>query len=182
MLRQLPLNASTGTLRTFVFDHEVNLTSHSLEFSIDNNAQNVNLRPVIQAFEARRGNKEQYAYRVFDPTISQYVELPETFELGQHFFMTPIVMVKYRKTAMESDTESSSSVMSNDSRKERNKERTIREVIESVKRWRELHTTPSKDKGRVSLQEAAKIIGISKKSLDDYYYQLRLGEQYGFDF
>jgi hypothetical protein len=26
------------------------------------------------------------------------------------------------------------------------------------------------------------MIGISKKSLDDYYYQLRLGEKYGFDF
>ena len=26
------------------------------------------------------------------------------------------------------------------------------------------------------------MIGISKKSLDDYYYQLRLGEKYEFDF
>ena len=26
------------------------------------------------------------------------------------------------------------------------------------------------------------MIGISKKSLDDYYYQLRLGEKHGFDF
>lgn len=29
---------------------------------------------------------------------------------------------------------------------------------------------------------AAKILGISKKSLDDYFLQLRLGELYGFDF
>ena len=35
---------------------------------------------------------------------------------------------------------------------------------------------------KVNLQEAAAMIGISKKSLDDYYYQLRLGEKYGFDF
>jgi len=27
----------------------------------------------------------------------------------------------------------------------------------------------------MSLQEAAKAVGVSKKSLDDYYYQLRLG-------
>lgn len=26
------------------------------------------------------------------------------------------------------------------------------------------------------------MLGISKKSLDDYYYQLRLGEKYDFDF
>jgi hypothetical protein len=35
---------------------------------------------------------------------------------------------------------------------------------------------------KVSLQEAAKAVGVSKKSLDDYYYQLRLGEFYKFDF
>lgn len=32
------------------------------------------------------------------------------------------------------------------------------------------------------MQDAAKAIGVSKKSLDDYYYQLRLGEFYDFDF
>ena len=35
---------------------------------------------------------------------------------------------------------------------------------------------------KFSLEEAAKQVGISKKSLDDYYYQLRLGQKYGFDF
>lgn len=34
----------------------------------------------------------------------------------------------------------------------------------------------------MNLQEAAKMVGVSKKSLDDYYCQLRLGEFYGFDF
>lgn len=34
----------------------------------------------------------------------------------------------------------------------------------------------------MNLQEAAAMLGISKKSLDDYYYQLRLGEKYDFDF
>lgn len=34
----------------------------------------------------------------------------------------------------------------------------------------------------MSLQEAAKLVGLPKKSLDDYYYQLRLGEKYDFDF
>ena len=35
---------------------------------------------------------------------------------------------------------------------------------------------------KMSLADAARTIGISKKSLDDYYYQLRLGEFYNFDF
>ncbi len=34
----------------------------------------------------------------------------------------------------------------------------------------------------MNLLDAAKMVGVSKKSLDDYYCQLRLGELYGFDF
>lgn len=30
--------------------------------------------------------------------------------------------------------------------------------------------------------QAADLVGISKKSLDDYFCQLRLGEKFGFDF
>lgn len=37
-------------------------------------------------------------------------------------------------------------------------------------------------KKRLNLQDAAKMVGISKKSLDDYYCQLRLGELYNFNF
>jgi len=52
-----------------------------------------------------------------------------------------------------------------------------------VKKWRELHTRGLPDlKKRLNLQDAAKVVGISKKTLDDYYCQLRLGEQYGFNF
>ena len=32
------------------------------------------------------------------------------------------------------------------------------------------------------MQDAAKVVGVSRKSLDDYYYQIRLGELYHFDF
>jgi hypothetical protein len=59
-------------------------------------------------------------------------------------------------------------------KKERSKERVIFEVIEIVKKWREIHQSKNNFK-KVSLQEAAKIVGLPKKSLDDYYYQLRLG-------
>lgn len=57
----------------------------------------------------------------------------------------------------------------------------IFEVIEIVKRWREIHQSKNHLK-KMSLQEAAKMVGLPKKSLDDYYYQLRLGEKYDFDF
>lgn len=52
-----------------------------------------------------------------------------------------------------------------------------------VKRWRNLHLYGHKSLNRrLNLQDAAKLVGISKKSLDDYYCQLRLGEFYNFDF
>lgn len=35
---------------------------------------------------------------------------------------------------------------------------------------------------KYSLEDAAKKVGISKKSLDDYLLQLRYGKKYGFDF
>lgn len=50
-----------------------------------------------------------------------------------------------------------------------------------VQRWRSLHDNPQEGR-KMNLQEAAKIIGVSKKSLDDYYFQMRMGEKYGFDF
>jgi len=54
-------------------------------------------------------------------------------------------------------------------------------VIEIVKKWRELHYAKN-DCKKKSLLEAAQLVGLPKKSLDDYYYQLRLGEKYDFNF
>jgi len=34
----------------------------------------------------------------------------------------------------------------------------------------------------MSLEDAAVVVGISKKSLDDYLSQIRYGKKYGFDF
>jgi hypothetical protein len=45
-----------------------------------------------------------------------------------------------------------------------------------VKQWRNIHiNSGGNGMKKINLQEAAKAIGVSKKSLDDYYYQLRLG-------
>jgi len=62
----------------------------------------------------------------------------------------------------------------------RTKERKIGEVILAVKRWRELYTMGEKQPDgtqfqTLSLEEAATKVGISKKSLDDYFLQLKNG-------
>ena len=69
----------------------------------------------------------------------------------------------------------------------RTKERKIGEVILAVKRWRELYTMGEKQaEGNhfqtLSLEDAATKVGISKKSLDDYFLQLKNGQKNGFNF
>lgn len=98
------------------------------------------------------------------------------------------MLIRYRKRySLINDSDSVDSSLEPDSQQERkdgrSKERTIAEVIELVKKWRNLHLHGHKAmRRRLNLQDAAKLVGISKKSLDDYYCQLRLGEFYEFDF
>eukprot|EP00826_Nyctotherus_ovalis_P039992 TRINITY_DN3889_c0_g1_i12.p1 TRINITY_DN3889_c0_g1~~TRINITY_DN3889_c0_g1_i12.p1 ORF type:complete len:159 (+),score=75.03 TRINITY_DN3889_c0_g1_i12:26-478(+) len=69
--------------------------------------------------------------------------------------------------------------------KKRPKERKISFVINKVMEWRKLYTGMIDDNGQIikySLEDAADKVGISKKSLDDYMLQLRLGKKYGFNF
>ena len=68
--------------------------------------------------------------------------------------------------------------------KSRIKERTIQDVIQKVSLWRLLYTG-FQHKGvfvKMSLEDAAKKVKISKKSLDDYLMQLRQAKKFGFDF
>jgi len=72
-----------------------------------------------------------------------------------------------------------------EAKSKRTKERKIGYIIEKVNLWRRLYNGFYNEEGKFiknSLDEAAKIIGISKKSLDDYLLQLRLGRKYGFSF
>lgn len=67
----------------------------------------------------------------------------------------------------------------------RTKERKIGFIIEKVSKWRRLYNgvpTAKGDMVKVTLEEAASKIGISKKSLDDYLLQLRFGRKFGFNF
>lgn len=67
----------------------------------------------------------------------------------------------------------------------RTKERKIGYIIEKVARWRNLYNGVQNSKGntiRMTLEEAAKQVDISKKSLDDYLLQLRFGRKFGFNF
>lgn len=47
----------------------------------------------------------------------------------------------------------------------------------AVKKWRKLYESK-----KLNLTRAAKVIGISKKSLDDYFLVLRVGQILGFNY
>lgn len=58
----------------------------------------------------------------------------------------------------------------------RSKERKIGYIIEKVYLWRKLYNGFTDENGKfikLTLEEAAEKVGISKKSLDDYLIQLR---------
>ena len=57
-------------------------------------------------------------------------------------------------------------------KKQKEKERQIKNAIECVKVWRGIYEASNH---KTSLMNAAKVLGISKKSLDDYFLQIRLG-------
>lgn len=65
------------------------------------------------------------------------------------------------------------------------KERKIKEVLQKVKLWRQLSKGYKDEAGnfnKLGLEMAAEKIGWKKKSLDDYYFQIKKGKELGFDF
>lgn len=67
----------------------------------------------------------------------------------------------------------------------RSKERNISTIIEAVYNWRYFHSEffDSIDSNDyMTLDKAASLVKFSKKTLDDYFGQLRRGKELGFDF
>ncbi len=65
------------------------------------------------------------------------------------------------------------------------RERKIGYIIEKVYAWRKLYNGYKDENNKFikySLDNAAEKIDVSKKSLDDYLLQIRLGRKFGFDF
>ena len=65
------------------------------------------------------------------------------------------------------------------------RERKIGYIIEKVYAWRKFYNGYKDENNnfiKYSLDKAAEKIDVSKKSLDDYLLQIRLGRKYGFDF
>ena len=58
-----------------------------------------------------------------------------------------------------------------DNKKKRINDRSIKEVLEKVAEWRKIQ-----EENGITLEEAAKWIDMPKKTLDDYFYQIKQGQ------
>ena len=126
----------------------------------------------------------EYVYFGSDP-IDPNIFLDETLV---DFDDLKIKMVSYLEDKLIKKTEKQlfDKKETNKAQKDkRTKERKIEFIVEKVNAWRRLYNGFYNENGeytRYSLDQAAKMVGISKKSLDDYLLQLRLGRKYGFNF
>lgn len=67
----------------------------------------------------------------------------------------------------------------------RTKERRIGDVVEKVSLWRRLYNGFNDSQGNIiklTLEDAARRVNVSKKSLDDYLLHIRSGRRFGFNF
>ena len=130
-------------------------------------------------------NAEEYVYMGSDP-IDPNLFLDDTLV---DFDNLKIKLVSYIEDKLIKKTEKQLFEKKENNNKttkdKRTKERKIEFIVEKVNAWRRLYNGFYNENGeytRYSLDQAAKMVGISKKSLDDYLLQLRLGRKYGFNF
>lgn len=77
-------------------------------------------------------------WKIYDPQLLAYKKIDVEKPLSEIYFFSPVIMFKYREVGLpDSDCDSlNTSRADSETKKERNKERTIKEVVECVKQWR----------------------------------------------
>jgi hypothetical protein len=176
--------------RTFVLEDEYTLKTKVIPFEVFTYMGEIDLFPL---FSYALEELKNVNIRIYDFKLNRYVDINTLgirFHVPNYIFDngSPVILIKYHSIHSETlsvNSMGSSIFFDNKSetqskKTERSKERVILEVIQIVKKWRKL--CESKKGVTLTLAEAAKMVGLPKKSLDDYYYQLRMGEKYGFDY
>ena len=138
-----------------LLDVEQSLTNHGIDF---------------KEYNVQYHNKENNSYNSFPKDINENYLIPfDMVEKGLEVKCEKIDSIKKIKHR---------------TKVKRTQERKICDVVEKVTEWRQLHMGdfPGKNGQKHTLEEAASIIGLPKKTLDDYLLQIQAGRKYGFDF
>ena len=177
------LNDIIDVLETY---SDIKLDNHSISYYIPSEGENYN----------NQDNLETYFYIGKYP-LGDSTYLIEVTENGIiKIKLRPIIDKRYllRFELYEDENEVYNNNMDLDNVKKnyyvnlnskRAKERTIGEIIKKVFLWKKIYQGIIDDKGnkkKITLQQAAEEVNLSKKSLDEYLNQILLGKKYGFNF
>lgn len=138
------------------------------------------------------------AYEFYDqsPNKQLYLKIRESEAPPQEFIEIPETIpdtLKHEETfgSSESSIEGFDQEETSEDhvtkKKSRHKERTIHEALKLVAEWRKIHKEgyTEQDSSEIiypTLEEAAKRVGVVKKSLDDYFLMIKHAKLHGFDF
>ena len=185
------LNANISNVNTFLEEEivpnlEIQMTNDGKIFmkNIINKLKYLGYPTVGALFSLYINTAEDYVYLGSDP-IDPNLYIDKSLV---DFENLKIKIVSYLEDKLVKKTEKQlfDKKENNKNQKDkRTKERKIEFIVEKVNAWRRLYNGFYNENGeytRYSLDQAAKMVGISKKSLDDYLLQLRLGRKYGFNF
>ena len=140
-----------------------------------------NVKNAVFAYKSLNDNMFIYCGKEAD---TEPATIPLT-DIGNQLILRIRTSGETQKVATRAQTSAKVRVADKKEHTRRNKERKIGEVIEKVGKWRALYKGAPDGSGKIvklSLDDAAKHIGIAKKTLDDYLLQLRAGRRYKFDF
>eukprot|EP00343_Euplotes_focardii_P006466 CAMPEP_0205810818 /NCGR_PEP_ID=MMETSP0205-20121125/14981_1 /ASSEMBLY_ACC=CAM_ASM_000278 /TAXON_ID=36767 /ORGANISM="Euplotes focardii, Strain TN1" /LENGTH=166 /DNA_ID=CAMNT_0053089295 /DNA_START=110 /DNA_END=607 /DNA_ORIENTATION=+ len=126
--------------------------------------------------------KETFVYKGLYPKLDKGKK--DVFVNSQE--LIPNLILKFRIKSIPLVDEVALNIKSRKDRENihrRTKERKIGDVVTKVIEWRKLYNSGDEFEGKkYSLDDAAKAVGMSKKSLDDYLLQIRCARKFGFNF
>lgn len=190
-ISQNNINSNTQNSNTFLEEEivpnlEIQMTNDGKIFmkNIINKLKYLGYPTVGALFSIYINSAEDYVYLGSDP-IDPNLYIDQSLV---DFENLKIKIVSYLEDKLIKKTEKQlidKKEVNKNQKDKRTKERKIEFIVEKVNAWRRLYNGFYNENGeytRYSLDQAAKMVGISKKSLDDYLLQLRLGRKYGFNF
>ena len=186
---QFCLNDIIDCIRTYVNNKTIFLNENYLiSYYINNDNENNIITNNKNNNENSIANKTYFCLGAYPLSKIQnyYLDIPSDGTLYLKFrkIISKELNLRYDIFEQENEIETDEkkkkdAVLKYNTNSKRANEKRIDYIIRKVFEWKELRKLTD---NKMSLIEAAQIVGLSKKTLDEYYNQIRDGKKYGFDF